>query len=354
MKRVHSLALLIVLVIAPMFPVFMVPTTNENSIVLSEDIPEKLIDVSNPDNIPQGDVELTQLFFTETPSSEDGLYYVCRSGINSVAYFGASKVMYISGGVVFTHEFVGSNSVIPQGENPTGSITNYMYGNDPSKWKTGIEDYSKIRYNEIYQGIDLVYYLLEGNLKYEFRIAPFTNPHQIHMRYSDIEKMSVEPDQIIVSKSGTSFTDTGLYVFQENNDVPCSYRALDQNSIGFQIGDYDESQELIVDPLLVYSTLIGGSNTEKCHGTAVEDGYTYLTGETQSSNFPTFNAYNSTHSGETFTDCFVLKLSKDGQSLLYSTFFGGDRIDAAFAIAVESGFAYVTGETGSNNFPMAN
>ncbi|MHA1481727.1 MAG: DUF7948 domain-containing protein, partial [Candidatus Thorarchaeota archaeon] len=149
MSRNLSLVILFVLVIAPMFPVFMVPTTNADTITPLDDIPAGLVDVNAPDIMPEQDVELNMMFFTETPSSDDGLYYVCRGGVDAVAYFGASTVKFLSSGIVFTLEFPGSNEVTPQGENPTGSVTNYLLGSDSSQWKTGVEDCAVLRYSEI-------------------------------------------------------------------------------------------------------------------------------------------------------------------------------------------------------------
>ncbi|MHA1927524.1 MAG: hypothetical protein ACTSV2_02980, partial [Candidatus Thorarchaeota archaeon] len=146
MNRNLSLVILFVLVIAPMIPMFMVPTTNADSTTSLTDISEEVVDVGVRDTLPNDDVDLSMMFFTETSSSEDGLYYVCRRGTDAIAYFGASMVIYLAGDTVFTLEFPGSNVVIPETEDPTGSVTNYLLGNDPSNWKTGVEDCSLIRY----------------------------------------------------------------------------------------------------------------------------------------------------------------------------------------------------------------
>ncbi len=351
MNKSHSLVILFILIISPMFPVLFVPTTTTNSVASSDEISAGL-DASIPDTLPKDDVELSMMFFTETPSSEDGLYYVCRSGTDAIAYFGESIVKYLSGNTVFTLEFPGSNMVTPEIENPIGSVTNYLLGNDQSEWKTGIEDCSVLRFSDIYPGIDLVYKIQDGNLKYEFVVAPNANPELIQLRYSDADKLDVHADHIAVSKSGFSFSDTGLMTYQGDTEVKCEFQSLDMNTIRFHIGYYEETQTLVIDPFLVYSTYLGGSGEERGGGIAVENGNIYVTGSTDSINFPTLNAMNDTNNGN--FDLFVTKLSADGQTIIYSTYFGGSSDDYGEDIAVSGGYVYITGSTSSSDFPTYN
>jgi len=338
-----------------MFPVFMVPITSTDSIDSLDDIPVELVEVDGPDTFPDEDVEINMMFFTETISSEDGLYYVCRRGMDSIAYFGASAVKYITGGAVFTLEFPGSRLVIPFGESPTSSVTNYILGNNPSKWKTGIEDCAVLRYSEIYPGIDLIYKTLDGNLKYEFVVAPHADPGLIQMRYPDAGMLDVYDDRITVSKSGSSFSDIGLWAFQGEEatvDIVCAFQTQDMNTISFHVGPYEESKVLVIDPVLslVYSTYLGGSDDgDYGMSIAIDDGYIYVAGYTYSTNFPTYNAMNSTNNGA--SDCFVTKLTADGQSLVYSTYLGGNTFELIYDISVESGYAYISGHTESGNYP---
>jgi len=352
-KRTHSLIVIFVLVIAPMFPVFMVPTTDTDSVATLDDIPEGLMDESVHDTLPEEDVDLNMMFFTETPSSEDGLYYVCRRGIDSIAYFGASTVIYLSGGKVFTLEFPGSRLVVPKGESPTGSMTNYLLGNDPLKWKTGIEDCVVLRYSDIYPGIDLVYKIQEGNLKYEFVVSPHADPELIRLKYVDVDGIEITDEGLIVTRDGQQMADTQLKVFQKTGviEVGCTFSLDKSNSIIFNLGQYDCSEELVIDPvILVYSTYLGGSSIDRGKSIAAESGYAYVTGSTTSVGFPTtVNAYNESHNGD--YDCFITKFAADGQSLIYSTFLGGLDDDYGNGIAVDSGLAYITGYTDSSGFP---
>ncbi len=356
MRKSFLFILFSLLVIAPALPMVMEPTDSYQSIAVPSDIPKELLDdLQTPDTIPEGDVGLDMMFFTETASSENGLYYVCRRGTDAVAYFGISMVKYLSGDTVFTLEFPGSRPVVPHGERPTGSMTNYMYGNDPSKWKTGIEDCAALRYPEIYPGIDLVYKVHDGNLKYEFVVSPFADPDVIQLEYADADSIEISDDDLIITKDGQQMADTQLRVFQKNraSEVGCRFFFVEDNIISFSTDRYDSSKELIIDPIfLAYSTFLGGSASDYGCGIAVENGHIYVTGTTHSSNFPMVNAYNSTFDGG--QDCFVTKFATDGQSLVYSTFLGGSSGERGLGLAVENGYAYVTGYTTSSDFPMVN
>jgi hypothetical protein len=304
-----------------------------------------------------GDGQLSMMVFTETASTESGFTYVCRRGADTVAYFGASVIKYLTRGTIFTLEFLGSNVVLPTGENPSGSITNYMYGNDPSLWKTGVIDYSALRYDEIYPGIDLVYKIQDGNLKYEFIASPLSDPTLIELCYPDADGLVVENQNVIIARDSCELADSQLKVFQKNEAclVDCSFISTSANSIGFNIGIYDHTSELVIDPVVLeYSTYFGGSAGDVSNAIAVDDIYMYIAGKTaSSSDFPTKNAMNSSYNGGSF-DAFVAKFTRDGQSLVFSTYLGGSDEDVANDIDIKDGYAYVTGYTRSADFPIIN
>jgi hypothetical protein len=373
----------------------------------SEVIPDELIAPDTHGAQPDQDVELKMMFFTETALSENGLYYLCRRGTDAVAYFGASMVKYLSGGTVFTLEFPGSNTVIPHGERPTGSTTNYLYGNTPSKWKTGVEDCSVLRYPEIYPGIDLVYKIQDGNLKYEFVVSPFADPDVIRLDYVDAESILLEDDTVIATRHGQRMSDSGLEVLQKGGDisVECRFFRDEGRYVRFSLDDYDQSMDLIIDPVfLAYSTFLGGSDADQGWGIAVENGYAYVTGCAYSTGFPVVNAYDPTHNGN--YDCFVSRLSDEGDSdsdglsnweedflhgtdpycfdsdndnyhdgheiecgtdpldpnhypgmhhdLQYSSYLGGSLDDMGYSIAIDAEYVYVAGDTLSPEFTTLN
>ncbi|TFG26223.1 hypothetical protein EU528_14775, partial [Candidatus Thorarchaeota archaeon] len=318
---------------------------SENSVLLGTNTTTKSMKL---DEVIQPDVQLTMMHFSSSAKTDDGIYYVCRRGMDTVAYFGVSQVHYCVDNVYFSVEFPGSNGVVPVGEEPTGSVTNYLFGNDPESWRTGLADCSVLRYNEIYPGIDLVYKIQDGNMKYEFVVQPGADPSAIIIRYSDADSIEIHEDSVSIVKHGQTIQDTGLWAFQKNNgvkDVSCMFQCQDESSVMFSVGEYDLSQELVIDPAigLAYSTFIGGLREDYSLAIAVEDRYAYITGYVASSDFPTAYAYDTTLNGT--YDCFVTKFSTFGQSLVYSTFLGGSGNEYGYAIAVEDGYAYVTGYT---------
>jgi len=351
-KRLHTLALLFILVIAPMFPVFMVPTSNFDSSESIGNIPEELKTVEDVNDAPRKDVELTMMFFTETHSSDKGFHYICRRGVDAVAFFGESTVSYISGGTIFEIRFIGCDTIVPEVYILTGSITNYFIGNDPSQWKDGVQDFSILKYANLYPGIDLVYKIVDGNLKYEFVVGAGADPEQIVIEYIGADSIEIGSDSVSIHKGGSIMKDIELQVFQGSSEVECSFSVSNMNQVSFDLGLFDQSRTLIIDPIfLSYSTYLGGSNSDSIEGVDFENGFVYVTGYTNSDSFPLVNANDSTLSGQ---DAFVTKFSLNGQSLIYSTFIGGNMEDLARGLIVSNGSAFIAGQTRSTDFPCQN
>nr|MDO8112924.1 hypothetical protein [Candidatus Sigynarchaeota archaeon] len=301
--------------------------------------------------------------FSPSRDTKSGIQFCFRSGGAVQAGFGLSRVFYIVDDYLFVLEFPGSNLVVPVGDEPVGSVTNYMIGSDPSTWRTGLQDCGGLRYTGLYPGIDLVYTQENGQLKYEFHVAAGANPGAIHIRYAgaDLVEINGSTGASIVIRSGeTALIDDGLFAYQESEGsmvhVDCSFVRANPDEVRFVLGSYDPSSPLVIDPIVLdYSTFIGGSDDDSGNGIAVENGYIYITGETgdAATNFPiTTGAYDTTHNGN--TDVFVTKFAAGGGSLVYSTYLGGSGGDTGSAIAVESGFAYITGYTtdGSPDYPV--
>jgi beta-propeller repeat-containing protein len=244
------------------------------------------------------------------------------------------------------------------GERPLPGKSHYLLGNDPSGWRIHTPHYARVRYRSVYPGIDVIYYGHQGQLEYDFVVAPGADPKQIHLDIQGAERLYLDAaGNLVLVAQGRELIQQAPKVYQRIGEVerliPGRY-VLTSNRLGFEVAAYDTTQSLVIDPVLNYSTYLGASNDELGQGIAVDqDGQAYVTGGTTSTDFPTASPLQGELAGD--TDAFVLKLTADGQQLVYSTFLGGDGFDIGLGIAIDGkGRAYVTGATGSTNFPTVN
>ena len=255
--------------------------------------------------------------------------------------------------------FPGSSSAVEVvgAESPTG-VTNFFVGDDPEKWRANVPTYSAITYHDLYPGIDLVYGGGCTQLKSEFIVAAAADPTEISMQYSGANSVYLrEEGALVIETAGGKLIEIPPYAYQTIHGkrvvVECAYCLLEGDRVGIALGDYDPQEPLVIDPVLVYSTYIGGSDDDYVHGIAVDtSGCAYITGRTNSLDFPTQYGYQSGNSGD--SDVFVTKLSPAGRPV-YSTYLGGGDTDNGNGIAVNgSGHVYVTGATASSDFPSMN
>jgi hypothetical protein len=260
-------------------------------------------------------------------------------------------------------QFSGANPApeVRSGEALPGTV-NYFIGSDPAQWQTNLSTYAGVVYADLYDGIDLVYDGTRGTLKGTYTVAPGSDPARIGWRYAGAEDVRVDAasgNLHIRVAEGHTLTEHAPIAWQtidgERVPVAARYTLAADGRIGFALGAYDDTHPLIIDPTLEYSTYLGGGGNEAGKDIAVDSvGNVYIVGNTTSTDFPTFSAYQDTYGGGT-DDVFISKLSSDGSSLLFSTFLGGTGIDAGYAIALDdAGNAYITGSTDSTNFPTVN
>ncbi len=245
------------------------------------------------------------------------------------------------------------------GENKLAGKANYLVGDDPSQWRTDVPTYARVSYANVYPGVDVVYYGNQRQLEYDFRISPGSDPRAVSLRFEGADKLDLDANGDLLLKLGESVVrQPKPFVYQEvasaRREVEAGYALDADGRVRFVVGEYDRSATLVIDPTLVYSTYLGGSGGDQGWGVAVDStGNAYLAGYTTSTNFPTANAVQAANGG--FQDAFVTKLNAAGTALVYSTYLGGNGGDQARGIAIDSaGSAYVTGFTGSTNFPTAN
>jgi beta-propeller repeat-containing protein len=239
---------------------------------------------------------------------------------------------------------------------------NYFIGNDPKKWRTNVPTYAKVRYREVYPGVDLMYYGNQRQLEHDFIVAPGADARAITLSLEGAGKVSIgsNGDLALHTDAGEVRLQKPV-AYQEvagaRREISASYRLKGAHQVGFQVDAYEADRPLIIDPALAYSTYLGGSFDDIGNGIAVDSsGNAYVTGYTYSTNFPgaSSSMIQGSHDPGYNSDAFVAEINAAGTALLYSTYLGGNGRDIGNGIAVDSSRnAYVTGYTSSTNFPGA-
>ncbi len=254
-----------------------------------------------------------------------------------------------------------------QGMEQLPGISNYLIGNDPSKWHTHVPQYAKVQAEEIYPGVDMVYYGNQRRLEYDFVVKPGADPKSIHLKYEGAKGSAVNAQgdlELQVDGGKVAFKSPKVYQEREGQrtEVNGHYRMERDGGVGFEVKDYDKTKPLVIDPVLDYSTYLGGDNTDGGFGIAVDgSGDAYVTGYSASTNFPTTSEAFQTASEGSGQSVFVTELNPTGTALVYSTYLGGSNCpfnsynfisNAGYSIGVDgSGDAYVTGYTCTTDFP---
>jgi uncharacterized repeat protein (TIGR03803 family) len=245
--------------------------------------------------------------------------------------------------------------------------SNYFIGNDPTKWRTKVPNYARVQYESIYPGVDLVYYGSQSNLEYDFVVAPGADPGQINLAFEvqsqgqpKFDRARLDNGDLVFDVDGREVRFHKPVVYQRTSKpgvqtpIEGSYVLRADNRVQFELGQYDRSKPLVIDPVLSYSTYLGGNDFDQAYGIAIDaSGNILLAGTTASTNFPTANAFQSQLAGS--DDAFVTKFNSSGTSLIYSTYIGGSSYDFCESLALSAaGNAYITGYTASHNFPTLN
>jgi len=237
---------------------------------------------------------------------------------------------------------------------PLPGVANYVIGNDPRAWHTGVPTYAGVTVHNLYPGVDLVYHSTGGQLEYDYDLAPGVDVGAVLLRVSGARGlgMSARGDLTMDTPLGRLVQPVPVAV-QGTTPVRVRYALAPTGvagTVGLVLGPHDPTKPVTIDPVLRYGTLLGGSGTDVARGIALDPtGTAYVTGRTSSTNFPTTGgpAY-----GGGDDDSFVVKLTPDGHALVYSTYLGGNNFDEGASIAADAaGRAYVTGRAYSTNFP---
>ena len=253
----------------------------------------------------------------------------------------------------------------PQGIDPQAGKVNYLLGNRSHEWHRNVPTYGRVRYGAVYPGIDVVYYGQQGSLEYDFQVAPHADPSHIRLHFEGAGRPHLESSgDLVFSNIGEAFRQHQPVTYQERGGVRTSvaahYRMLPSGDAALEIGAYDASLPLVIDPTLSYATYLGGAGNDAIASIKVDaTGALYVAGFTTSASFPTVGGVQAGYKGVNaagqyleFGDAFVAKFSPTG-TLVYCTYLGGSDDDIAAALAIDaSGNAYVAGATRSTDFPV--
>ena len=235
-----------------------------------------------------------------------------------------------------------------EGLEPTGEISSYFTGRDEKTWFTGIPHYSKLKYTDLYPGIDMVYYGSGRNIEYDFVVKLGGDPKKIELAFS--EPVTLDNGDLIVA----GLRQHKPRVIQDGREIAANYRINPANHVQLTLAKYDRSRDLIIDPVLEFSTFLGGPGDDEGAQVVVDSsGYIYLAGFTQSPASPSLNPFQQTNIVNVAP--FVMKMTPQADHVVYFVVLGSNGWDTADSMAVDSnGGVVVVGTTRSATFPLKN
>ena len=321
---------------------------------------------------------LSHLYGSVVFLTSKGVVFVPKTSLRAETQQGTGLAQHSSLRMIFIKPRAAKVEIT--GEKSLPGKSNYFIGADPARWQTNVQHFANVRYHSIYPGVDVVYYGHGQALEFDFVVSPGGDPSRIQFGLEGVGCLEIDKQgNLVIHTQGSKVkrengplgtcdqsTQTGdqaivrLHkpdVYQEvggtRQKINGRYVLLAKNRVGFELSPFDRARALCIDPVLEYSSYLGGSDDDYAEGIAVDaQGNMYLTGTTRSTNFPTSHPLKAAVGG--LSDAFVSKLNAAGDTLIYSTYLGGTNSDDAKAIAVdEVGDAYIAGTTLSTDFPTA-
>ncbi len=258
---------------------------------------------------------------------------------------------------------VGGRKVEPTASDLLTSVSHYYLGNDPKQWRMGVANYGKIIYRGVYAGIDLVVYGSNESFEYDFVVAPGADPRRIRMRFMGGGRLKLNSaGDLVVSHGG--LTEHRPRVFQGKREIAGAFHLHPRGVITFDLGSFDHSRPLTIDPVITYLSFLGGRSGDSGISVSVDKaGNSYVAGSTISPNFPGFRGLGQVTTGpETSFVSKFAPFSGGKTDLLFTVFLGDNQFfnnEAGFAVARAvttdaSGSIIVAGETTNVAFPAKN
>jgi len=312
--------------------------------------------ISNPEAMPQGDLPSVPLAFAANMGQLDSEALFSARGNSMHAFFTKDAMVfrlfdeweetdggrYSRGSNLFMN-FEGGGASDIVATDPLQAKSNYFFGNDPEAWVTNVPMYGAIEYKHLYEGIDLAVHNKNGGFEYDFELAPGVDPSAIALSFDGADSARVDAaGSLVVETPAGTFSQKAPTTWQvlengETVEVDSRFNDLGNGRFGFELGNLDDSLATVIDPVLIWATYLGGAACERITALDVdEDLNVYATGMTMGSDFPTTaGAFDTTadvrHEGIAF------KLSSDGTTLLWSSYFGGEFDDHPNGLALVGG-----------------
>jgi aldose sugar dehydrogenase len=309
-------------------------------------------------SLQQLTAELPQAFEANQGQAEQGVKFLSRgAGLNLLLSSTEARVQLSSSSLAI--RFAGGNrNTTPRGTEELPGRRNYLIGNNPDRWQSDISTFRRVVYDEIYPGIDVAFYGNQKEFEYDFEIRPGIDPKAIRLAFDRGVQPAVSGNgELLLRGKGIQLRQRKPVAYQEisgqRRPVEARYAVQRNREVTFELGEYDRTRPLVIDPTIVYSSYLGGSGDDSGSSIAVDgSGNVYVAGTTASLNFPTQSPAFPNNKG--LSDIFVTKIDAAGGSIIYSTYIGGSGLDRADGIAIDSsGNAFVVGRVGdtSVDFP---
>jgi hypothetical protein len=322
-------------------------------------------DAAMANRVPEQYGRLPLSFEPNRGQTDPRVAFLSRGAGYALFLLDRGEAVIALGGAALRLAPVGAQHTRAEGREPLPGIVNYLRGSDQTEWRTGISTYARVAYTDIYPAVDLVYYGNKRQLEYDFVVHPGGDPSAIVLEAEGADRLEVdEHGDLLLHVGHRTVRQKKPIVYQDIRGVrherKGGYALSGSKRVVFDLGAYDPASPLVIDPVLAYSTFLGGAHNAGADDGATDiavdaAGYAYVTGITESADFPaTVGAFDTTLNGgqDRSSDVFVTKLAQDGATLAYSTFVGGRGGDSGSGIAVDlTGQVYVTGETNSRDFP---
>ena len=282
-------------------------------------------------------------------------------GKGSLSYLTSKEAIFTVGGSPVKMRLAGASASKPEGIDRLPGTSSYFRGQDKTKWHTAIPQFAKVRYRDVYPGVDLIYYGTGGNIEYDFQIAPGADPARIHIAYEGTSRLRLDQngDLILSTKTG-DLRQRSPKVYQEVDghrvEIAAGYKLDGGKNVGLRLADYDRTRPLIIDPLLQYSTYFGGLGNDAGDAVQVDNAgnvYLALTLAMPQSDSNPFSSSPANTTGP--TEAAVIKFSPAQNAILLVAHLGADGTTSAKTLAIDpAGEMFVGGNTMSADFPLVN